>query len=447
MIFDFINGVWAIERGYAEQYRPIVSRILSGNSDLTNDNLLKRQTELEAPVYHSINNSDSTGESSTSGKVAVLSYKSAIVKYSTMCGPRGTEAFAAEIRSAANDPSVRAIIIDMDSGGGAANAVANPRSAILEAREKKPVIGYAGNGMVASAAYGIMSACTEIYATYANDQIGSIGSYITLLDYEEAMSKELQARVESIYASQSTAKNDYYRAWKAGDKSVIQNMIDQFNAQFIADVKEARGPKLKDDVFDGRLVNADEAVSFGLIDGMKSFAQVIDRAFELAVDKQQQQQTQMKILVQNMDKTIDAINAGATASPEQISEANTELSQRGLMLVNATDQVDAADLQQQIENLTTANTALQNRVTELTTERNAIATSVGLTVAENGDLIDQNNDPVQLIDSVHAVVDQRDAYGRQAGVIGVAAVEHKEIDSNDEPDPSLAYLEEKFPNQ
>jgi len=456
MILDFFNSIWAIDRRYADQFMPTVQRMLSGQADMQGQELLKQQQMLEAPVYFSLNpasNFSSNRNEPQQGDVAVLSYKSAIVKYSQSCGPRGTEAFADDIRNAANDPRIVAIIIDMDSGGGAANAIANPRAAILEAREKKPVIGYAGNGLVASAAYGIMSACTEIFATYEDDQIGSIGTYCTLMDYEAALSSELQARVESIYASQSTAKNDFYEAWKKGDDTIIKARLDQFNQNFINSIKEVRGSIISEEVFDGRIVMANDAVSFGLIDGIKSFASVIERAFELSNNNTNNSNTKMKILVPNMDAAIDAINAGATVTTEALQAANDNLSPRGLKL-SLVGEDATTQLTQELNAAKTAATDMQSRIDALTTElasmkteREAIASSVGLTVAQNGDLIDQNSDPVELINAVDAVVDQRDAYGRKAGVITVDASQQIDNTEHEEKDPSIVYLDKNFPNK
>jgi hypothetical protein len=62
-------------------------------------------------------------------------------------------------------------------------------------------------------------------------------------------------------------------------------------------------------------------------------------------------------------------------------------------------------------------------------------------------LIDQNSDPVELINAVDAVVDQRDAYGRKAGVITVDASQQIDNTEHEEKDPSIVYLDKNFPNK
>ncbi len=451
---NILSGVWMIERSYAESFLPIVANLIDGKSVMVDAATVASHRESQATTKHS-SRSNRSNMSSMDSYVAVIQYKDPVIKYAQECGPLGTERLAKEIRMYGADPNCMAIVLDMDSGGGAADAIQNPAAAINEVKQNKPVIGYAGNGMVASAAYGIMSACTEIYATYVSDQIGSIGTYMTMVDMAAAISAKLGgARVEYVYAKASSAKNKEYREFANDNKTdLAQADVDLWNNNFISMIKTNRPGKVSDDAFDGRLVMATDAMSLGMIDGMKTFDEVIHRAQELAQSESggasnKNNNVEMKIFVKNMDATIDAINAGTEVDNESLTAANAELESQGLSLVRLSElgnNNDTAALQESVSNLTTTNESLTNQLAALKNERNAVAVSVGLSVAENGDLIDQNNDPVQLIDSVNAVVDQRDAYGRKAGVLEVATSEKQELETTDEfVDPSMARMEEVF---
>jgi protease IV len=429
---------WLITEAAANAYFPTIMAMLNGEA-IPVDAVSAKEKAATFNSYNLTPNAAGAGATAhTSGGaeqyITVIPYKDVVVKYAEACGPMGTEHMAEQIMAAANDPNCSAIIIDLDTPGGAGNAVQRPSEAIAYAKQIKPVVAYAGNGMAASAGYWIASQCDEIYATYSTDEVGSIGTYITLVDMNKAYTNRFGgAKVESVYATKSTAKNKGYRDWTAGDdKFLKQNDLDPFNEEFIAAVKAGRGDKItSDDVFDGRLVRAEQALSFGLIDGLRTFAATIQRAAELSANRNNNSKS-MKILVNNMDAVVDAVNAGNDVTTEQIGAANAELATRGLVLNTTTDAATAADmatnLQTLANELNTANALLkaeQQKAADLKASADATAAALGLTVTEAG-YTDQNNDPVTLESVAEAVVAQRDTYGKQAGIIEVTATERTE---------------------
>src|SRR5690606_14964480 len=85
----------------------------------------------------------------------------------------GGRSVVAAIERFASDPSVGAIIVRVDSGGGSALASDQIWRAIRRARKEKPVIASLG-AMAASGGYYVASACDEIY-TDPSTLTGSIG--------------------------------------------------------------------------------------------------------------------------------------------------------------------------------------------------------------------------------------------------------------------------------
>lgn len=243
----------------------------------------------------------------------------------------------------------------------------------------------------------------------------------------------------------------------------MKNDLDPFNESFINLVKSARGERIKEDVFDGRLVMAKDALSFGLIDGMKTFAETIQYAADQAHSRSANSNNQsMKVLVSGLDNTIDAINAGNEVTPEQIQSSNTELTARGLVMLRTSDaegmvdkaKYDAAvaaqtDLQNQLDAAKQATSAIKAQFDALKADADAAGAALGLKLAENGSYLDQNNDPVTLKDSVEAVVDQRNAYGKQAGVLEFVEGSAKEEVETEEGyvDPTVEYANQKFGGQ
>lgn len=458
---DLSRGKWLITEQAALAHLPLVASILRGKQLFNDDHdretpeqLSERKERKHCSIIPTGKSTYSDGislDSAPKGSIALITYHNVIIKRGDGCGNYGTEYISSLIEKAAANPNIESIIIDLDSPGGSGAAVERPSEAIREARKNKPVIVYAGNGMVASAAYWIASQADEIYATYESDEIGSIGAYVMMLDYEKFMAAEYNTKVEAVYASKSTSKNKGYRDWQSGDSNhLVKIEIDPFNELFHNAVRSGRGSKLNDEVLDGRLVMANEALSFGLIDGIKTFAQVIDRARELATERgvTNNTGTQMKALVMGKDNTIDAINAGKEATAEQIAAANTELKELGLVLSTESDIAASSDLLRSANSSNAENTrhlnAANQKNTELSASIEKVATAAGLKLVGNS-FQNEAGEKVDLTETIEKIVSERNEYGKLAGVIKVDATSTDEIvDEKPYADPSLKYANEVF---
>ncbi|MDR3634336.1 MAG: S49 family peptidase [Isosphaeraceae bacterium] len=114
--------------------------------------------------------------------VATIPVRGPISRYagimSELSGATSIDDLAVDLRTAAEDPSVRAIILEIDSPGGQANGVGELAGQIRDASERKPVIAYVG-GYACSAAYWLASACGEI-VTAETGVLGSIGCVLAV---------------------------------------------------------------------------------------------------------------------------------------------------------------------------------------------------------------------------------------------------------------------------
>lgn len=160
------QGVMMMEESFAQGYYPLMLSILTGGQ--VNMNIAQAEREDPGIAYAASRATNSVNNNKPREKtIAVIPLKGAIIKYDEACGNYGTETVANWIEDAANNHAVDAIVIDADTGGGMGSAVNRPSEAIQNCG--KPVIGYVGNGMCASAGVWIASNCDELYATYAND--------------------------------------------------------------------------------------------------------------------------------------------------------------------------------------------------------------------------------------------------------------------------------------
>lgn len=203
------------------------------------------------------------------GSVAVITLKGDMLKDGTMCS-YGTEEIAAAMREAASSPKIIGIRLDMDSGGGAVDAIPPMLDAIsFSQSQKKPVVACCD--LCASACYYVACHCNKIIAD--NDisaEFGSIGVMMQFPDYAKYYEKQ-GIKVHTIYSDLSTHKNAPFEAALKGEyKSIKEEMLNPLAREFQQAVKSHR-PNLDDKVdgiLNGRMFFAKDALKYGLIDAI-----------------------------------------------------------------------------------------------------------------------------------------------------------------------------------
>lgn len=383
LLSSIFRGVWAIDPVKAEGLYPLVFNLLDGKLDTE---ATQKKPEIKSVEMRG-RRGGSTRSDSEEQFIAILEYKDVVVKYDQYCGPSGTETLAAMINSAANDASAAAIIIDLDTPGGEGGACQLPSQAIQEARKVKPVIAYLGNGMCASAGYYIACNADELYATFETDEIGSIGTYVTIADFK-AYYESKGLKIEDVYASKSTNKNKAYKLALEGKYDDLRkNYIDPFNQVFLDTVMENRGIAADSEALTGKLYYAEDAIEVGLIDGIKTFDQVVERAFELADNFKTNKSNHKNS--KTMFGKFKALAAFAKAdaedrTPEQLVAVNTELKDAGIdgFLMEATEDLSSeADVTKALADskadVNTANTDRDTAQTEATRLQGELTTATG----------------------------------------------------------------------
>jgi protease IV len=282
-ISAILRGRWLLDRQWAEVHLPVVAKILVGES-VTGGNIKKEQLETKSsyqmsgvqPVYYSTDLSKIP-----EGSIAIIKIAGPLLKYGDMCS-YGMIDKAGLIGSAASSPNISAIILDVDSPGGQVEGTSMLSDTIVRAKQRKPVVAVVDDGMAASAAMWIASSANELYVTQRTDQVGSIGVYCTLADWPAHYKDYYKLPTRQIYAPQSTAKNINYREAIQGNDEPITEELRVICDEFIKAVKRNRGSRLSGSEWStGRMFYAKEAMKVGLIDGIKTFEQVVQRTKSL----------------------------------------------------------------------------------------------------------------------------------------------------------------------
>lgn len=221
------------------------------------------------------------------GSVAVVSLEGDMMKGGTMCS-YGTEEIAAVMREAADARNIVGIRLDIDSGGGAVDAIAPMLDAIAYSQSKdKPVV--AACDLCASAAYYVASHCDQIVAV--NDisaEFGSIGVMMQFPDYAKYYEQK-GIKIHTIYSDLSDYKNAPFEAARKGDyKAIKQETLNPLARQFQEAVKTHR-KDLKQDIdgiLNGRMFYARQALEYGLIDEVGTTASATEKVRQLSAQMQ-----------------------------------------------------------------------------------------------------------------------------------------------------------------
>ena len=193
-------------------------------------------------------------------------------------GGMSAEGFAAVMRQLAADPSIKGIVLDVDSPGGNVAGVPEAVSAIRDARAAGKPVSAVANHWAASAAYWLASAADELVVTQSGE-VGSIGVYV----YHEDISKRLgMLGVTPTLIKAGPNKAEGHPAFPLGEDATanIQARVDDYYGMFVKDVAKGRGVPIstvREQFGGGRMVGAQEAVRLGMADRVDSLANTIKR--------------------------------------------------------------------------------------------------------------------------------------------------------------------------
>ncbi len=195
----------------------------------------------------------------------------------------GSESITSQIRRAAKDGSVKALVIRINSPGGSAAASQEIYQAIREYRKDthRPVVASMGD-VAASGGYYLAAAADKIMAAPAT-MTGSIGVIMETIQYS-AMMEKIGVSSDAVTSGRYKDMGSPFRRMRPDERQLIQAMIDDVYDQFVEAVVEGRGMK-KEQVkrlADGRIYTGRQAQKVKLVDQLGTFRDSIRLAAKLA---------------------------------------------------------------------------------------------------------------------------------------------------------------------
>jgi protease-4 len=172
---------------------------------------------------------------------------------------------------------VRAIVVRIDSPGGAVAPTQEIFQELQKARQKKPLIASMG-GMATSGGYYIASACEKIVAN-PGTLTGSIGVIMQLSNVEELL-KKIGVKGYNIKSGPNKDIGSPFQPLSPEGREILQSLVDNVHSQFVSAVAKARGideAKVRK-LADGRVYSGAQAKELGLVDQFGTLEDAIELA-------------------------------------------------------------------------------------------------------------------------------------------------------------------------
>ena len=188
-----------------------------------------------------------------------------------------------ELREHRENKSVKAIMLRIDSPGGAVAPSQEIYTEVLNIRDegKKKIVTSMGS-VAASGGYYIASASDRIVAN-PGSVTGSIGVILELANVSGLMKK---VGVESVVIKSGKFKDvgSLFRTMTPEERELLQGVIDDTYDQFVDAVAAGRGINKEDllPIADGRVFTGRQAKKLGLVDDLGSMQDAIKITADIA---------------------------------------------------------------------------------------------------------------------------------------------------------------------
>lgn len=185
-----------------------------------------------------------------------------------------------EIIDFRDDTTVKAVVIRVDSPGGAVGPSQEIYEEVKKTAKVKPVIVSMG-AVAASGGYYVAVPAQRILAN-PGTLTGSIGVIMQFTNFEELLGK-IGLKNEVVKSGQHKDIGSATRPMTEKDRLILQSLIDDVHDQFMTAIAEGRKMDLNKvkDLADGRIYTGRQALQAGLVDELGNLQDAIAIAGKL----------------------------------------------------------------------------------------------------------------------------------------------------------------------
>ncbi len=194
----------------------------------------------------------------------------------------GSDSIIRQLKEAREDPTVRAVVLRINSPGGTSAASEEIGYEVKKTSDAgKPVV-VSMSDVAASGGYWVSAYADRILAN-GSTTTGSIGVISQIVNYSELYDR---VGIEYITIKSGEFKDMGSDARDPTEKElqILQEMVDDIFDQFVEVVADGRN--MSEDrvreLADGRVYSGRQALELGLVDEIGNYYQAIQRAAELA---------------------------------------------------------------------------------------------------------------------------------------------------------------------
>lgn len=186
-----------------------------------------------------------------------------------------------EIKNYRESKSIRAIVLRVDSPGGAVAPSQEIYEEIKRTVKEKPVVVSMGS-VAASGGYYISAPASRIIAN-PGTLTGSIGVIMEIPNIKGLMDK-IGIKTEVIKSGKYKDLASVFRDMDPEQRRILQSVLDEVHEQFIEAVSEGRKIPVEEvrKIADGRIFTGSQALGLGLVDELGNIEDAIKKAAELA---------------------------------------------------------------------------------------------------------------------------------------------------------------------
>jgi protease IV len=186
-----------------------------------------------------------------------------------------------ELKDYVKDSSIKAIVLRIDSPGGAVAPSQEIYEEVRKAAVKKKIVVSMGS-VAASGGYYIASAATKIFAN-PGTLTGSIGVIMEIPNFSGLMNK-VGVKTEVIKSGKHKDIASVFRGIGKEEREILQSALDNVHEQFITAVSEGRKMLIDDvrKIADGRIFTGEQALKAGLVDELGNLDDAVKAAAKLS---------------------------------------------------------------------------------------------------------------------------------------------------------------------
>ena len=185
------------------------------------------------------------------------------------------------LRQAMNDDNVKAIVMRVNSPGGQATASESMTHAVMQARDKKPLIVSMGD-LAASAGYE-MSCMADVIVAQPMTITGSIGVFGTAPSVQKLMNQKLGLHTDTVSTNRNANGLTVFRPLSPAAMAMMTKNVEDFYKTFVGRVAEGRHMTFDEvhRIARGRVWTGADAIGIGLVDTLGG----LDLALRIAAEK------------------------------------------------------------------------------------------------------------------------------------------------------------------